>query len=50
MNALRWPAHLAEAPALEVFPPADLVLLSPDADEPLLELDPKKVAASWWLR
>ncbi|GAB4823111.1 hypothetical protein N2152v2_010157 [Parachlorella kessleri] len=44
MNALRWPAvHLKEAPALEVFPPEQVVLLSPDAEEPLLELDPSKV-------
>jgi len=44
MNALRWPAvHLNEAPTLEVFAPEQVVLLSPDAEEPLLELDPSKV-------
>jgi hypothetical protein len=44
MNALRWPAvHLKEAPAPALFPPGDIVMLSPDAQAPLLELDPSKV-------
>ncbi len=44
MNASRWPAvRLEEAPALALFPPDEIMLLSPDAEQPLLELDPSKV-------
>lgn len=48
MNALRWPARLVAAPAVEAFSPADIVLLSPDAEQPLLELDPTKVIELFW--
>ena len=44
MHADRWPAAAGhEAPLAQLFPPEQLVVLSPDAEEPLGELQADKV-------
>lgn len=44
MHADRWPAAVGhEAPLAELFPAGDLVVLSPDAEEPLTQLEADKV-------
>lgn len=43
MSACRWPMRIYERPTLEVFPRESLVILSPDATEPLTALEPGKV-------
>jgi tRNA (guanine9-N1)-methyltransferase len=43
IGASSWPVNKHAAPLLEVYPATDCIFLSPDADEPLLELDPQKV-------
>jgi len=42
-DAGNWKVHLVEEDVSVAFPKEELVLLSPDAEEPLLELDPTKV-------
>ena len=42
MGGERWAADRVEAPTLECCPPASVVLLSPDAPQPLEAIDPAR--------
>jgi tRNA (guanine9-N1)-methyltransferase len=42
MGAAAWPFNRHQASLLELFSPDQLILLSPDAAEPLEQLDPAK--------
>jgi tRNA (guanine9-N1)-methyltransferase len=42
MGAYSWPINKHNNHVLQLLPPEQLVVLSPDADEPLLELNPDK--------
>jgi len=43
MGSRAWPVHWHTQPVLEVFPRDQVVMLSPDAGEPLLHLEPHLV-------
>mmetsp|Transcript_27296 Transcript_27296/g.70832 ORF Transcript_27296/g.70832 Transcript_27296/m.70832 type:complete len:360 (-) Transcript_27296:26-1105(-) len=43
MGGERWPVNREMKPVTEAFPAEQLVVLSPDGEAPLLELDPDKV-------
>eukprot|EP00878_Enallax_costatus_P026610 GHUV01028563.1.p1 GENE.GHUV01028563.1~~GHUV01028563.1.p1 ORF type:complete len:308 (+),score=103.69 GHUV01028563.1:913-1836(+) len=42
MGAHNWPINKHPEHVLDMFPLEELIVLSPDADEPLLQLDPQK--------
>jgi tRNA (guanine9-N1)-methyltransferase len=51
MGADRWPAaRVHEGTLQQLYAREELVVLSPDAQEPLLELDPAKVSWPWGMR
>jgi len=43
MRSDQWLAHQYQASALEIFSKKDIIVLSPDAEDPLEEIDPSKV-------
>lgn len=43
MGGERWAANRIEGATLDCFPAASVVMLSPDAEQPLDMLDPAKV-------
>lgn len=43
MGGSRWLAHFHTKSALELFPKEDIIVMSPDAEEPLTEVDPGKI-------
>ena len=46
MSGQNWPVHKSEQGALDLFPRERIVVLSPDAEEPLLEVDPSKACTA----